>query len=141
HERHSGVADGPRPPCWRQASSTQGLQVWPHDICHSADLRRFPELAHRRFLLAITVPKGLKRHIKSDFVAKLEAVSDCLRRIEDADHSTPNLFVLNSKMKCPTGEADNAHCRRCDARRPTLYVDRNPDLMRNLRANLVEIEG
>src|SRR6185437_13497222 len=124
-----------------RASSTERLQIRPHNICDSADLRRFPELVHRRLLLTIAVPKCFKRNIHSDLAAKLEEVCDCLGRAEDADLASADVSHLNSKMERLTGEAEDAHCWRCDSRRPTLYVDRNPDLMRNLRANLVEIEG
>jgi hypothetical protein len=65
-------------------------------MCDSADIRRFPELVHRSLLLAIAVPKCLKRNIHSDFVAKLEAVCDCLGRLKTADLSSirENSYIL-----------------------------------------------
>src|ERR1700689_4102647 len=96
------------PHSWPEAFSQQRLQVRPEDILDAAHAGGFQNGRRRSLFTAKAVTKGFERHVKTNFVAVLEAIGDGLRYGRNAHRHSFNDVTCLPVLECITGEADHA---------------------------------
>ena len=88
-----------------------------------------------------TLPQGLQRNIRADFIAELEAIRHGLCWRVDLERSAANGIFLHTKMQRWSRHTHKANRRRGLARSPCFDINGHPDLVWGLCREFMKLKG
>ena len=140
--RGPGSTDGRAPRHRGRVWSKHGLQIRPHHSFNPADPRVFHELVYGEFSDSLTIgSKRLDSDINSDFVAVLEAVSNCFFGRVDFDRHPIDVNRLDSGFKGARWEPEDSDGHTVHLGDLSVTLKRNIDVVRHLCCQLIVCES
>jgi hypothetical protein len=83
------------------------LKIGTHDLGHTANLGKAPELVESGAVGTSIVAQCLQCHVEANLVPILETVGDGLCRAIDSDPDALNEMLLDAFLESPPREADD----------------------------------
>lgn len=123
-----------------RGSGREGLEVGTHHAFDAADARVVVDLVHGETLSTPAFTERFERDVEPDLVAVLEEIRDGFRGSVDAHVLAFDAMNLDAVGEGSAAEAMNSQARPGEPRSAGPPVDRDPHLVRELGADLMETQ-